>query len=139
MYDSNSSAFSDNVAALTQVAYKRAFPSARDATFAGGHTTYNQATPEMVRRANRVTSLVLLNKHYPEGKVNNIPKGYPSGRSIAVKKEWCQKQALKMEVERQIKARQEAHGELASTDTVLREAADVANEDMDVLPDPENL
>jgi hypothetical protein len=53
----------------------------------------------MRKYAAKITSLKLLNRHFPEAKVHGVPKGFPSGRSLAVKAEWCRGQAVRLLVE----------------------------------------
>ena len=121
--------------ALTQIAYKRAFPSTRYAADAGPKLRYADATPEMRERAQAITSLKMLNRRYAEGKVRGTPKGYPARSSNAAKIEWCRTQALRMEVERVKHARSEAHAEIRDADNELR----ATTEGQDVEINPEDL
>lgn len=109
---------------LTQIAYNRAFPSAKLTHAHNIATAYADATPEQVAQSKRTTSLKLLYKHFPEVKRQGIPKGFPSGRSIAAKTEFCQNQALKLLVERETKARQGAHQAMTANDQLIRGATD---------------
>lgn len=111
-------------ATLTQLAYRRAFPDAPRAKLSGKRPTYHEITDDMRERARAITSLKLLNQEFPEAKmVRGIPKGYPSGRSLVVKAEWCQEQALKLFAEREGEARKIAHEQMlqkAENDATVR-------------------
>lgn len=90
---------------MTQLAYQKAFPHSTK----GAVLQYIDATDEMRARASRITSIKMLNREYPEGKVNGIPIGYPARSSNAEKMLWVKKQALRMEVERGRREVQGAH------------------------------
>lgn len=121
---------------LTQIAYVKAFPWRTRAIQAGPVVKYEDAAPELVEESKRFTSLKMLNKYFPEGKVLGTPKGYPVGRSIAMKIEWCQHQALKMLVERQERDRQKLEQELKAGDSGMRPDATNGSKSITV---PEDL
>jgi len=114
-------------ARLTQAAYGYAFPNANRTTVFKPKPEAEDATPEMRFRAKRITSLKMLNKAYPEAKIRGVPRGFPSGRSIAIKAAWCQDQALKLEVERAARERADAQQALADGDAVVRNDKDVVD------------
>ena len=111
-------------ARLTQISYRRAFPNVRVGTMLGGDLPYDEATDEMRRIAARITSLKLLNKKFPEANVGHVPKGFPTGRSLAVKADWCREQALKLLVERERKERQSATKEIEAAHQEIKEETD---------------
>ena len=112
---------------MTQSAYHVAFPNSKSAVHAGKLMTYSDATPEMRMVASTITSLKVLYKKFPESKIHGIPKGFPSGRSLAVKADWCREQALKLLVEREIDARGTSHFAMTAADDT-RTATDGPND-----------
>lgn len=134
---------------LTQLAYVRAFPSSRYAGMSGGPSTYVSARPELVERAKKITSLKVLNRNFPEYKVNGVPKGFPTGRSVEAKVKWCQEQALKILVEREQRDRQAGHDSMKGTDASIRDSLGgetyeqafetITTEDKDVPGDPQEV
>jgi hypothetical protein len=110
--------------AMSQIAYGKAFPNHKHAIASNITVAYADATPEQVKDSKRTTSLKLLYTHFPEAKRHGVPKGFPSGRSLVVKSEWCQNQALKLIIERETRERQGAHEAMKAADTQIRGAMD---------------
>ena len=110
--------------AMTQMAYKKAFPHSKNAIAHDEPRAYADASPELVAQSKKITSLKLMYKHFPESRRRGVPKGFPSGRSPALKMEWCQDAALKMLVEREHKDRTEAHSAMKTADDTIRGATD---------------
>lgn len=94
---------------MTQLAYSDAWPNHKGGVPGQKSMPYADAAPELRNFAKRITSLPLLYKHFPESKRAGVPKGYPSGRSNAVKMAWCQDEALKLLVERETARRNAAN------------------------------
>lgn len=111
-------------AELTQVAYQKAFPNAKQTSDYSKKTTYATATEDMKQQAAPYITLKKLRKGFPELTGIGVPKGYPLGRSVAVKADWCRNQALMMLVERHEKTRQESHEAMTAADTEIRGTTD---------------
>jgi hypothetical protein len=134
----------------TQLAYARAFPSAKRSTALGGSRyPYANARPELIKEANKATSLKILIRNFPSLKTGRgIPKGYPSGHSVEAKMKWCQGQALKMLIEREQEDRQASHESMKGSDASIRESLGevtyekefetISIEDKDVPGDPQD-
>lgn len=101
--------------AATQRSYLMAFPDLARKEF-GIHMT--AATPDMIRRAQPITSLKLLNKEFPEFKMQGMPRGFPVRQSLVAKATWCRDQALKYMIERAAKERKQAHESLVTPNLV---------------------
>jgi hypothetical protein len=84
-----------------QVCYKKAFPSNKKVEMALPKVDETMISKEALVRINKVNNLKSLYKVYPSIKRSGAPKGFPYGRSLETKKEWCQRMAMKIEVDRE--------------------------------------
>lgn len=112
----------------TQRAYVIAFPDLAKKAF-GVHLT--EATPDMIRRAQGITSLKLLNKHFPEFKMQGMPRGFPVGKSLVAKATWCRDQAIKYMIERAAAERSSAHTAMTAAGTEAQGATDGSQDQED--------
>ena len=85
-----------------QLAYRRAFPASK--------RPINHAAPQVrerdmpfIPKAELPGTLRALYKMFPEIKGPGCPKGFPMGKGLAVKKAWCQREAMKLLVDREQK------------------------------------
>ena len=84
----------------SQMAYRRAFPhSSRPVTHAAPKVKASDIPP--IDKDKLPKNLRELYRMFPEIKKPGIPMGYPAGSGLAVKKEWCNKQAIKMLIDRE--------------------------------------
>jgi hypothetical protein len=84
-----------------QICYKRAFPANKPVEMALPRVDETMISKEALVRINKVNNLTGLYRTYPEIKRAGTPSGFPSGRSIETKKEWCQRMAMKIELDRE--------------------------------------
>lgn len=105
----------------TQRGYLIAFPDLAKKVFGLNMTA---ATPDMIRRAQRITSLKILNKEFPAFKINGMPKGFPAGKSLVTKATWCRDQAIKYMMEEAAERRRIAHEAMTAAETELEGATD---------------
>lgn len=99
---------------MVQIAYKKAFPNHKAVNFAEPKIDESMISKEALERVRRCISLKRLYKMYPEVKRSGFPPGYPVGRSLEVIKEWLQRMAMKIELDREqavIGPRTDAPGE----------------------------
>lgn len=100
-----------------QLAYRRAFPAAKTAIY--------KATPKIaeadvapVEKAQLPTNLRALYRMFPEIKQGGQPKGFPRKGGLLAKKEWCQREAMKMILDKEQKRHDQVSAEAASDATV---------------------
>lgn len=109
---------------MVQICYAQAFPRAMNAEISGGRYTYSEADHDLVDLSKKCTSLAMLYKDYPETQVVGSPKGFPVSGSVAMKKTWCQDQALKVLLERRRRDRQNAHDAMTTPRDGTHDAGD---------------
>lgn len=85
-----------------QAAYKKAFPSQKAPEFSEPRIDESMLSKEAMERVRRCLNLRLLYKIYPQTKRSGFPPGYPVGRGVEVIKEWAQRMAMKIEVDREM-------------------------------------
>lgn len=82
--------------ALSSIAYRRAFPYNKDIEDEMPKLAQTHLTPEEILTAKKCNNLKALYRTFPEIKRAGMPTGYPRGRSIEEKQEWCRDQATKI-------------------------------------------
>lgn len=102
----------------SQLAYRRAYPAAKRPIYhAAPKITEADVAP--IDPLSLPRSLKELYRHFPEVKKPGIPTGYPVHGGMAVQKEWVQKQARRMLLDRE----QKRH-DMIATEAVPQEPAD---------------
>ena len=102
----------------SQISYRRAYPAAkRPINFAAPKIT--EADVPAIDPLSLPRSLKELYRQFPEVKKPGIPTGYPVRGGMAVQKEWVQKQARRMLLDRE----QKRH-DMIATEAAIPEAAD---------------
>ena len=83
-----------------QLAYRKAFPqSQRPINHAAPKIAEGDIAP--IDKSALPINLRSLYRMFPEIKKAGVPKGFPINRGLAVQKEWCQKMAMKMILDRE--------------------------------------
>jgi hypothetical protein len=88
-------------AKTVQFCYKKAFPNTKPIEMSLPRVDETMISKEAMSRVLKVNNLRSLYRVYPEIKRAGTPSGFPSGRSIETKKEWCQRMAMKIELDRE--------------------------------------
>jgi hypothetical protein len=99
----------------SQLSYRRAFPSAKRPIYHAA-PKITEADMSPIDPAALPRSLKELYRMFPEVKKPGIPTGYPVRGGMAVQKEWCQKQARRMLMDRE----QKRH-DLIATEAIPKE------------------
>jgi hypothetical protein len=87
---------------IAQVAYHRAFPTKRSWKITNKPELHIEDVPsEVLEEAEKVSSLKVLYRMFPEIKKPGTPKGYPAARGIAVQREWLKRAAIRLIVDRE--------------------------------------
>lgn len=94
-------------------AFKRAFPQAK--TDLPPKLNLSDLPPAIREKAEKIITLKLLYREFPDIKRAGFPRGYPSKDNIVARKEWCQRTAASLFLEREQKDL-DAKGPLAEPD-----------------------
>lgn len=93
---------------ISKIAFARAFPTKREQSIDDAPLVHTKdLSPEILDKVKKITSLKLLYRAFPEVKRHGVPKGYPSGRGMAIQLEWLRRAAARLYLDR---ANDEVHG-----------------------------
>jgi len=84
-----------------QIAFHRAFPRSKKTVTSAPRIEAEDLTEEDRDIVNRVTSLPMLYRLFPEIKRNGVPKGYPTTKGLAAQLRFVREQATRMLLERE--------------------------------------